>query len=162
MSIEHVILLTVWIVAFSALLILIPKDKILHALVAFHIKQCITWLFGIIVVEMRLIKYPVRLFDYATKASFTFEFFAYPAICAIFNVYYPEGKNKIAKFGYYALYTSVITVIEVILEINTNLIEYIHWSWYWTWITLFVTFFLARSYYKWFFKRIYSNTGDAE
>src|SRR5699024_10269989 len=115
---------------------------------------------ALVFVEMKLIKYPVRLFDYASKASFTFEFFVYPAICAIFNVHYPEGKGKIVKFGYYALYTTVITVTEVIIEINTDLIEYIHWSWYWTWITLFTTFFLARSYYKWFFKNI--NTGHTK
>ncbi|QKY70623.1 CBO0543 family protein [Lentibacillus sp. CBA3610] len=154
MTMEQIILVLVWVTSISILLIFIPKDKILNALVAFQVKQVLTWLFGLLVVEMRLIKYPVRLFDYASKASFTFEFLAYPAVCAIFNVHYPEGKGKIAQFGYYALYTSAMTVTETILEKYTDVIDYIDWSWYWTWITLFTTFFLARSYYKWFFKKI--------
>lgn len=160
MSMEQTILLLVWIITIFLLFIFIPKDKILHALLAFHIMQLLTWLFGLIVVEMRLIKYPIRLFEYVTKSSFTFEFLAYPAICAIFNIHYPKGKSKIAQFSYYALYASVITVTEIILEINTDLIEYIHWSWYWTWITLFTTFILSRSYYKWFFRKI--SSGDAK
>lgn len=160
MTMEQIILLLVWVLTAIILFIFISKDKILNALVAFHIKQLITFLFGLVVVEMKLIKYPVRLFDYASKASFTFEFFAYPAICAIFNVHYPEGKSKPVKFVYYALYTTVMTVTEVILEKYTDVIEYINWSWYWTWITLFVTFFLSRSYYKWFFKKV--NTGHTK
>ncbi|ENH97722.1 hypothetical protein J416_04121 [Gracilibacillus halophilus YIM-C55.5] len=162
MSIEHIIIIMVWIVSFSVLFIFIPKDKILHALVASHIKQAITWVFGLIVSNYRLIEYPVRLFPYTSKASFTFEFFAYPAICAIFNVHYPEGRSRVAKFGYYALYSSIITIIEIILERNTDVINYIHWSWYWTWITLFISFFLSRSYYKWFFNRIYSHCGHTK
>lgn len=154
MNIEQIILLLAWVIIISALIIFIPKDKIPNALVAFHIKQMITWLFGLTVAEMKLVEYPVRLFSYASKASFTFEFFAYPAICAIFNIHYPEEKSKIFKFGYYAQYCTVITIAEVILEKNTDVIEYIHWAWYWTWITMFTTFFLSRSYYKWFFRKI--------
>ncbi|UOQ91448.1 hypothetical protein MUO14_12715 [Halobacillus shinanisalinarum] len=160
MTMEQIILVLAWVISISILLIFIPKDKIRNAIVAFQFKQVLTWLFGLAVVQMRMIEYPVRLFDYASRASFTFEFLAYPAICAIFNVHYPEGKSKIAQFGYYALYTSVITVTEVILERYTNLIVYIHWSWYWTWITLFTTFFLSHLFYKWFFRKI--NTGHTK
>lgn len=154
MTLEQIILLLVWIIIISALFILIPKVKILYALVAFHIMQLLTWMFGLAVVEMGLIHYPDRLFPFASNTSFTFEYFAYPAICAIFNIYYPKGKSKIMQFGYYAAYSTGITILESILEINTDLIEYVHWSWYWTWITLFATFFLSRMYYNWFFRKV--------
>lgn len=154
MNIEQVILLASWIILIIALFIFIPKDKIRHALLTFHVMQVLTWLFGLVVVEMRLIKYPVRMFAFASKTSFLFEFFAYPAICAIFNIHFPNKKNKVIQFGYYALYATIMTAFEKTLEVNTNLIVYLHWSWYWTWITLFITLFLSRAYYKWFFRKI--------
>ncbi|WP_345788342.1 CBO0543 family protein [Desulfosporosinus orientis] len=61
----------------------IPKDKIRKALIAFLFKQVITWAVGLGVVELRLIEYPVRLFPYANRTSFSFEYFIYPSICAI-------------------------------------------------------------------------------
>nr|WP_282434416.1 CBO0543 family protein [Desulfosporosinus orientis] len=42
-----------------------------------------TWAVGLGVVELRLIEYPVRLFPYANRTSFSFEYFIYPSICAI-------------------------------------------------------------------------------
>jgi hypothetical protein len=46
-----------------------------------------------------------------------------------------------------------MTILEVIIERYTNLIDYISWSWYWTWITLLITFHLTRTYYLWFIKK---------
>jgi len=70
----------------------------------------------------------------ATKASFTFEYFVYPSICVIFNLYYPERKSLFKRILYYFIYTAAITVFEVIF------------------LSVYLTFFLSRAYFKWFFK----------
>ncbi|MPL69304.1 hypothetical protein SDC9_15041 [bioreactor metagenome] len=152
MIIEKAILLVSWIVASTCIWFFVPRDKIRNFIVAFLFKQSITWISGLLVVEMGLIQYPVRIFQIATTASFTFEFYVYPVICAFFNIYYPEDSTNTYKFFYYAIICSIITVLEVILEQHTQLIRYIHWEWYWTWITLFLTFYLSRVYYRWHFK----------
>lgn len=73
---------------------LIPKKKSRTAVLAFLFKLVITWLFGLLVVEKDAINYPVRLFFKKTyKGSFTFEYIGYPALCALFNSYYPEKKD---------------------------------------------------------------------
>jgi hypothetical protein len=153
MLVERIILLTVWIVAIIGLLYLVPRSKIREAHLIFLFKQLMTWIFGLLVVEFHLIQYPVREFKIATTTSFSFEYFLYPALCVIFVLRFPEGKGWVAKTGWYIFFPSWITVLEVLIEKYTRLIDYLHWTWYFTWITLLITFFLSRMYYLWFFKK---------
>ena len=153
MNMNYMIIIAEWIVTICLLLMFIPKNKIREASVAFLFKHLITWLFGLIVVELRLIKYPIRLFfPYATKSSFSFEYFIYPSLCAIFNVHYPTKKNFLGQFMYYFYFCTSMTFLEIILEKYTQILKYIHWTWYITWITLFITFYVSRKFYEWFFK----------
>ena len=57
------------------LFMLIPKSKMHEANVAFLFTQFITWSVGLTVANFRLIEYPIRIFSYANKAHFIFEFF---------------------------------------------------------------------------------------
>ncbi|ABN51906.1 MAG TPA: hypothetical protein DEF39_10175 [Hungateiclostridium thermocellum] len=149
---ETIIEISSLFVSAALLLIFVPKNKIREASVIFCFKQLITWLLGLFVAEFNLIEYPVRLFANATKASFTFEYFVYPSICVIFNLYYPERKSLFKRILYYFIYTAAITVFEVILEKYTQNIKYINWTWYYTFLSVYLTFFLSRAYFKWFFK----------
>ena len=152
MNSEKAILVIGWIISVLLLFRFIPKNKVRLAQLAFLFKQAITWLIGLAVVEARLLEYPVRFFSYANRTSFTFEYIVYPSICAIFNVNYPEKKGRFSQFMYYSYYCTAITIIEVILEEYTNLINYINWTWYITWITLYITFYMTRKYCVWFYK----------
>lgn len=152
MNIDYIRIAIGWIVTIVLLVKFIPKNKVREAHIAFFFKQLITWVLGLLVVQLKLIEYPVRLFSYANKTSFTFEYFVYPSLCAIFNVHYPEKKSAFSQFMYYFCYCTTITVLEIFVERYTNIIKYIHWTWYITWITLFITFYMTRKYYEWFFK----------
>ena len=151
MNKDVLILVAVWVATIIMLILFIPKNKIREAQLIFLFKQSITWLVGLLVVELRLIEYPVRLFKYVNKTSFTFEYFIYPAISTVFNINYPVGKSNIRKFMHYFSYCTAMTVLEVLCVKYTNIIVYLHWTWYVTWITLFITFFISRKYYLWFF-----------
>jgi len=153
MNINYLVIAIEWIVIIALLVKFIPKNKIKIALIAFHCTQLITWVLGLLIVQLKLIEYPIRLFTYANKTSFTFEYFAFPSFCAIFNVYYPEKKSAFGQFMYYFYYCTTLTVIEVFVEKYTDTLKYIHWSWYITWITLLITFYLTRKYCIWFFKQ---------
>ncbi|URZ14529.1 CBO0543 family protein [Clostridium felsineum] len=154
MNKEYIIYIFESILIIFLLFRFIPKDKIREAHVAYLFKLVITWLVGLIVAEYRLIEYPVRMFPYATKANFLFEFFLYPSICTLFIVNYPEKKNIFSKFMYYFYYCSSLTIFEIFQERYTKVLTYIHWTWYITWITFFITFFLAQKYNKWFFSKV--------
>lgn len=150
--IEVAILSGAWFLTIIMLLYFVPKNKIREAWLIFLFKQFITWVTGLVVVQYRLIEYPVRLFSYANRASFTFEFFIYPSMCVIFNLHYPASKSQIRQFFYYVYFCTAITGLEVVLERYTELLKYIRWHWSITWITLLITFYMSRVFYLWFFQ----------
>jgi len=152
MSRDYIFIIIEWIVTIGLLVKFIPKNKIREASIAFFFKQLLTWILGLSVAQLKLIDYPVRLFPYASRTSFTFEYFVYPSMCAIFNIHYPKKKNFFGQFMYYCYYCTTITILEIYVEKHTNILKYIHWTWYITWITLFITFYMTRTYYVWFFK----------
>ncbi|WP_077212088.1 CBO0543 family protein [Bacillus dakarensis] len=157
MSRDKGILISIWFIMIILILKFIKKSEIKHGILAFQFKQMITWLVGLLVVEKGLIRYPVREFKKANKTSFTFEYFIYPACCAIFNVRYPENKGKGIKLLYYIFHAGIITIIEVVIERYTNLVTYIKWRWYWTFISIGLTYYISRLFYCWYFKDEGSN-----
>ncbi|MFT9494440.1 CBO0543 family protein [Anaerosolibacter sp.] len=160
MNKEYIILVIAWIITINLLIRYVPRNRSREAWLVFLFKMFLTWIFGLLVVELDMIEYPVRFFMEASMTSFTFEFFVYPAICVLFNLHYPEKKSSISQWMYYVIYCSVISIIEVILEKYTNLIIYINWEWYWTWITLLLTFYASRKFYLWFFKPYRQTSGS--
>jgi hypothetical protein len=153
-KVEKTILVSSWIFTILLLFRYVPKEKIREAQVAFLSKQAITWLFGLLVVENRLIEYPYRLFfRKSNKASFTFEYFIYPALCVIFNLHYPENRNATFKALYYLFHTSLITAFELVALKYTKLIRYSNWTWYWSFITIWISYYISCLNFRWFFKK---------
>ncbi|HOM42259.1 MAG TPA: CBO0543 family protein [Bacillota bacterium] len=152
MNKEIIILSSIWIVMALMLFLFVPRNKLREAIVIFFFKQFLTWAIGLAVVQFGLIEYPVRMFANATKSSFDYEFFFYPSTCVVFNLHYPEGKGRLHEFMYFFYYCSIMTIVEVLAERYTNILNYIHWTWYITWITLFITFYLSRKFYVWYFR----------
>jgi hypothetical protein len=152
MRTDTLIIIIGWLITITLLIFFVPKARVREAIVVFMFKQMITWIIGLLVVELRMLEYPVRSFAYASKTSFDFEYFIYPSFCVLFNLYYPEGKSFARRFLHFIYFCSFLTGIEVVVEKNTDILVYLHWSWYTTFITLFITFFMSRQFYKWFFK----------
>ncbi|WP_425531830.1 CBO0543 family protein [Paenibacillus cellulosilyticus] len=116
--------------------------------------QVSCWLFAALVAEGNLIEYPVGLLNNVYKTSFTFEFFVFPSLSAIFNVHFPSDKSWLAKTMYTLSFSTGMTIVEVLLEENTELITYTRWSWYWSFITILITLLLSYGCYLWFFKKM--------
>lgn len=158
MTMDRIILIGIWIITCLLLIYSIPLHKIRQAFVIFTFKQTITWLLGVLVVEYKLIEYPVREFSYAIKTSFSFEYFIYPSLCCVFVLKFPQNKSILKKILWYLFFPSWMTILEVVFEKYTNLVHYISWHWYWTWLSLLATFFLSHMFYLWFMKK---QTGGA-
>jgi hypothetical protein len=153
-NVEKRIESSAWIITIILLLKFVSKKRIREAIVIFFFKQCITWILGLLVVEKGWIRYPARLFfRNATKSSFTFEYFVYPSLCVLFNLYYPEKRNRLIKSIYLLLHTSIIAGFEVFALKYTRLITYTGWRWYWTFISISFTYLLSHLFHGWFFKK---------
>ncbi|KHF39404.1 CBO0543 family protein [Halalkalibacter okhensis] len=151
---ENVVVASSCIIIILLLFNFVPRNKMREAHISFLFQQAMTWFFGLLVVEKGLIKYPYRtFFKKSNKSSFAFEFFIYPAITILFNLYYPERRSCLSKIFYICSYSGVITFLETFTEKYTDLIEYKKWNGYWSFITLSITCFISRVYYRWFFKK---------
>ena len=69
MTAERIVLFFSWILTGTLIWILVPKSKIREAHVIFLFKQVLTWMFGHIVVQLKLIEYPVHLFEVVLEHS---------------------------------------------------------------------------------------------
>lgn len=153
---ETIILSSAWVITTFLLFIFIDKKNLLRAQLSFLFMQFLSWGFGALVVQDRLIEYPEGFLENTYRASFTFEFFVFPATGALFNVHFPKKRSWFVKTAYTVSFPAVITTIEVILEKYTELIHYIHWTWYYSFITITCTLLISYWYYCWFFKKISS------
>nr|WP_148930156.1 CBO0543 family protein [Paenibacillus methanolicus] len=155
MAMDRTILITIDFLIAVALIWLMPRDKLREATIIFLFKQSMTWSFGLLVVEWGLIEYPVREFVKANATSFSFEYFIYPALCVIFNLHYPNRAARWKKWAWILAFPTAMTMLEVVIERNTELIRFLHWNGYYSWITLLLTFLMARTYFLW----LYRNSG---
>ncbi|NNV06946.1 CBO0543 family protein [Geobacillus sp. C56-T2] len=115
------------------------KDKIL----VFLLKAYFSSFFGVIVVEAKLLEYPVRFLGKYFEASILFEYFLYPTVCVYFyqTSYHSRLPGIIVQC---VLYTSALTTVEVLYEKYTNLIEYHRWTWMHSFASLFLVSFSVR------------------
>ncbi|MCC2684597.1 MAG: hypothetical protein K0R75_1496 [Paenibacillaceae bacterium] len=142
--------LSIWVVSIALMLFFIPRARIREAAVSFMFTQLLSWILGYLVVYFGLLSYPKHFFATATDTSFTYEFLAFPAISAIMNVHFPTGKPVWLQIGYWLLFPTVLTLVEIVLVHYTNLILYIHWAWYISWISIAATMLLAFAFHNWF------------
>ncbi|MCD9021498.1 CBO0543 family protein [Cohnella silvisoli] len=151
MTLERRVLIMIWIASIIAVVLFIPKHKRREAIVVLLTCQAITWLNGILHVEFGLLAFPVREFPRATKLLFTSEYMMYPLMCAFYFIYEPHSR-KLLRLPYLVAWISGLTMVDVMIERYTNLIEYVNYFWYWTWIDFFLIFLLTNVYCKWYFK----------
>lgn len=157
MNLDRWILIAIICFSIIMIWIMVPKKKAREAWVLFLSMGMITWPAGLLAVEMGWIKYPVQLLARANdynKASFTYEFFLFPMTSVVFSLYYSKVVSKIGQFLYFFLFAGMFTILEVILEKTTMLVEYDEWKWYWTLFTLMVSLYLNHKYYEWYKKRL--------
>lgn len=154
---ERLLLLGIVLLSLLLLIIFLPLSKMRDAFVIVLFLQMLTWAAGLFAVEKEWIEYPVQLFrkeNQVNQSSFTFEFFVFPVVAIFFSLKYPTKTTKFNKFLYYFLFTSFFTLLETIIERNTNLVHYIKWKWYWTLISVMIALFINHSYYTWFKKEL--------
>lgn len=140
---ESIISLTAAIVTLLIATIAIDWRNFREWIALFFFQGEINLLLGSLVVESGLLDYPVRILPNLYDTSLLFELWVLPILCILYNQII--NKRGLWPMGYYAmLFSAGITIIEFILERDTNLIEYIEWSWISTFITVTLAFWVSR------------------
>lgn len=151
---ERVVIASAYALSAFLLLNFVPKNKVRYAIVPFLFKQVITWIFGLLVAEKKLIQYPYRpFFRKAYKGSFCFEYFFYPTLSILYNLYYPEKRNIWIKMLYCIIHTSFVVGNEALIVKYTKIIRYKKWKWYWSFITICISNYISHVFFRWFFNK---------
>lgn len=148
---ERIIISLAWLICFIAIWF-IPKNKFREASSIFLFTHLFAWIFGLLAVEAGFIVYPVRLFWKANATSFSFEYLVFPFLCIFFNLYFPKSKSLYKRLLYYISILTIFTLMEIIVEKYTQMLNYVHWEWYNTFISMFIIIYFIRVMYKWYFK----------
>lgn len=117
--------------------------------VVYLFKSLIDFVWGSPVVNLKLIDYPVRLLPKFYNTCILFELWVFPIMCILYNQVTRE-KGLTSIVCYAVLFSAGLTAIEYPIELYTDLIHYIEWSWFTTFYTLIITFLLSRSFIAFF------------
>jgi hypothetical protein len=113
----------------------------------FFLTSYFTIFFGTIVVRKKMLAYPVNFLNDYFSSSLLYEHLLYPVIC-IYFYQTSYHSNYLGILLQAALYTGALTIVEVLLERYTNLIQYHTWNWHYTFISVYFLMIFVRSLMK--------------
>jgi hypothetical protein len=141
--IEKIILWSLLIIGIALLFFSLRKPPIKDWILIFLLTSFFSVFLGVLVVEEKMLEYPISFLSKYFSSSLLYEYLLLPVVCIYFYqaTYYSRYPSIILKC---ALYTSVLTIIEVLLERYTDLIEYHTWTWIHTFISIFFLMMFIR------------------
>jgi hypothetical protein len=148
-SIETIITVIAAIITLLLLIFVVDWRYFRDWIVVYLFKCVLDFAWGSPVVNLKLLDYPIRLLPHYYNTSILFELWVFPVLCVLYNqVTRTQGLWPII---YYAvLFSAGITAIEYPIEVYTDLIEYLNWSWFTTFYTLMITFLCSRTFIAFF------------
>ncbi|MCG8402324.1 MAG: hypothetical protein MJA84_12125 [Firmicutes bacterium] len=148
---EHIISLAALISVLLLLIFAVDWRYFRDWVAVFLFLTTINLILGSIVVEKKLIEYPFRLSAPLFDTSLLFELWVLPALCILYNqVTRTYGLWPV--FYHAVLFSAGITAVEYPLELYTDLINYINWSWHATLFSVMAVLLTSRSFiafYRW-------------
>lgn len=151
LSMEQIINIVAALLTLCLLIFAVDWRYFRDWIVVFLFMSVLGAFWGTPVVEMQLLEYPVRLLPRFFDTSILFEFWVFPVLCILYNQITRE--RSLWPIIYYAVLFSVgMTAVEYPIELYTDLIKYMNWSWFTTFCTLNITFLASRAFitfYRW-------------
>ncbi|MCM3118252.1 hypothetical protein M3610_23785 [Neobacillus sp. MER 74] len=140
---ERIILWSLLIIGITLLIYSLRKPPIIKWIGIFALSSYFSTFFGVLVVEEEMLEYPVRFLSNYFSSSLLYEYLLFPVVCIYFyQTTYCSRYFNIVLQG--ILYTTVLTIIEILFERYTELIKYHTWTWKYTFISTFLLMLFIR------------------
>ncbi|GGJ96633.1 hypothetical protein GCM10007063_18860 [Lentibacillus kapialis] len=140
---ERILLWLFLIIGIVLLIKSFKKNPLQEWLLGYLLAAHLAVFLGQLVVNYQLLSYPVKLFP-SFESSVLYEYLLLPII-SVGYYYQTSSWTSISRLlGMALLSSAALTIFEVILEKNTDLIQYIHWYWYDSLISIFVFLLMIR------------------
>ncbi|MBM7660349.1 hypothetical protein JOC85_001116 [Bacillus mesophilus] len=133
-------------IAFILLPFAFKRERLKEWLLVFFLKGYVSSFIGKLVVKNKHISYPIRFMPKYFNSSILFEYLLFPLLCVFYNRTSLQSK-PVSIILQSLLYSTPMTIIEVLLERYTDLIKYKRkWNWVITYVTLVITFLAVRMF----------------
>ncbi|WP_400247405.1 CBO0543 family protein [Niallia sp. JL1B1071] len=152
MNKELVILFLSWITCLFLLIKFIPKEKKRYFQIIFLVAHATAWIVQYIQVNIRVVSFPYREFEHATKMSFSLYYLVLPTFAVFFMLYYPEKKNWMRVLIHYLLFSNAMHLYMFLVERHTELIHDINWHWWFAVSIDIFILYLVKTFAFWFRK----------
>lgn len=130
-------------IGIALLLFSLRKPPIKSKIIIFLLTAYISTFLGVLVVEKKMLEYPISFFSNYFSSSLLYEYLLFPVIC----IYFYQTSCHSNYFGMMlqcTLYSTVLTIIEAVLEKYTDLVEYHTWTWLYTLLSIFLLMMVIR------------------
>ncbi|WP_078544541.1 CBO0543 family protein [Litchfieldia alkalitelluris] len=144
---DYYILIALLLLGIFLFIVALRKGPIIHSLLIFFMTAYASTFVGVIVVEEKMLKYPITLFGQYFDSSMLFEYLLFPIV----NIFFHQTtiKSKMDRLIIQtAMYSGVLTSIEVLFEKYTDLIEYMTWTWFHSFVGMFLFLLIIRGSMK--------------
>ncbi|MFC0272852.1 CBO0543 family protein [Metabacillus herbersteinensis] len=140
---ERIILWLLLIIGIILLVFSLRKPPIKDWILIFLLASCFSIFLGVLVVEEKMLEYPISFLSEYFGSNLLYEYLLFPVVCIYFyqTTYYSRYLGITLQC---VVYTSVLTIIEVLFEKYTDLIEYHTWTWIHTSISIFFLMMFIR------------------
>lgn len=140
---ERIVLWSLLIFGIALLFYSLRKPQIKDWLLIFLLASFLSTFLGVLVVEEKMLEYPVRFLSNYFSSSLLYEYLLFPVVCIYFyqTTYHSRYLNMVLQC---ILYTSALTIMEIYFERYTDLIEYHTWTWLHTYISTFFLMMFVR------------------
>jgi hypothetical protein len=152
MRMEHLILLLMWLFGFVGFILLVPKKDWRKGFLAFMMFQAIIWLCDMPAFKYDLLRAPVRELPKATDLPLTIDYFFYPVLFSIFYVHRRVKGSLGSRITYFFVWVSASSLLDIVIERYTDLLEYEFLKWYGMWMYIGFLFYISQVCCNWFFK----------
>ena len=140
---ERIILWSLLIIGIVLLFFSLRKPPIKNWILIFLLTSYVSTFLGVLVVEKKMLEYPIRFLSNHFTSSLLYENLLFPVVCIYFyqTTYHSRYISMVIQC---TLYTSALTIIEIIFERYTDLIKYHTWTWIYTFISTFFLMMFVR------------------
>ena len=102
--------------------------------------------------KYNLLKAPVRELPKATDLPLTIDYFFYPVLFSIFYVHRRVKGSLGSRITYFFVWVSASSLLDIVIERYTDLLEYEFLKWYGMWMYIGFLFYISQVCCNWFFK----------
>jgi hypothetical protein len=152
MQMEYFILTAMWVLGITGFILFIPREKKRKGILTLMIFQAIIWLCDMPAFTYNLLSAPVRFFPKATDLTVTINYLFYPVLFSIYYVHKRRDSSLTYKVMYFLVWVSFLTLIDIVLERHTDLLEYGRITAFGMWLYIGFIVLVSQIFCNWFYK----------